>query len=541
MNSETIFSRFEATARAYRDNPFLNVLPETAAIYGVDAGEISYGEMLDRVIAWQAVLRNAGFGAGTRVGLLLQNRPIFIELLFALNGLGASVVPINPDLRLSELEYLIDHSEMDAAFVLPERVAEVATAVRNFGGAMVTFVPGQTITPIPQVRRETRGSGSAAEAALLYTSGTTGLPKGCVLTNEYFLHSGDWYRDVGGVVQLRAGVERMLTPLPLFHMNALAVSLLAMVTVGGCLTILDRFHPSSWWDSVRGSHATCLHYLGVMPSMLMKASPDSRDTAHGVRFGFGAGVASELHEPFESRFGFPLVEAWAMTETGSGGVICASHEPRKIGTTCFGRPSADVDIRIVDDNGEDVGDAPGELLLRRSGDNPRYGFFKEYLKNPAATEEAWQGGWFHTGDIVRQDSDGDLHFVDRKKNVIRRSGENIAAVEVETVLAKHPLVHQAAVAATPDAIRGDEVAALIVHSAEAGNAGQGDHAAAEAIVRWCLDRMAYYKAPGWVAFVDALPLTATEKVLRAALKECVAEKMDKNQFFDLRALKKRQA
>ncbi|ASG22306.1 AMP-binding protein [Nitrospirillum viridazoti] len=536
MSSETVFSRFVSAAGKYPGNPFLNVLPETAEIYGIDAGEITYAVMLERVRARQKALRAAGFGKGSRIGLLLQNRPDFIEIWFAANGLGASVVPINPDLRRSELEYLIGHSEMNAAFVLQDRRAEVAAAAQAIGSGMVTLLPQEPLPQFPGAAPDLTAPDRSTEAALLYTSGTTGDPKGCVLANEYFLHSGDWYRDVGGLISLSPGLERMLTPLPVFHMNAMAVSVLAMITVGGCLTILDRFHPTTWWDSVRRSGATCLHYLGVMPSMLMKAPASDQDRNHSVRFGFGAGTPRELHAPFEERFGFPLIEAWAMTETGSGGVICASHAPRKIGTNCFGRPTGDVEVRIIDDaGGEAAPNAPGELLVRRAGDNPGYGFFKEYLKNPGATQEAWQGGWFHTGDIVSRDDDGDLHFVDRKKNVIRRSGENIAAVEVEAVLMKHPLVKQAAVAATPDDLRGDEVAALIVTPAT--EAGRG---VAEEIVRWSLGQLAYYKVPGWVAFVTELPRTPTEKILRAALKALVAEKMDGGAFFDTRALKRRQ-
>jgi acyl-coenzyme A synthetase/AMP-(fatty) acid ligase len=173
--------------------------------------------------------------------------------------------------------------------------------------------------------------------------------------------------------------------------------------------------------------------------------------------------------------------------------------------------------------------------VRRMSANPSYGFFREYLKNPDATAEAWKGGWFHTGDIVLRDVEGDLHFVDRKRNVIRRSGENIAAVEVETVLNRHPLVRQAAVAATPDPMRGDEVAALVVA------AGVGaDAAAAEEIVRWCFGQMAYFKVPGWVGFVENLPLTATEKIQRVGLKDMVADGMEQGLLYDMRALKKRQ-
>lgn len=535
MGNESVYRRFHETAVHRKHGGFLNVLPETAAIYGIAAEEISYQAMLARVERWRTDLARHGYGEGHRVGLLLQNRPVFLEIWFALNALGASVVPINPDLRLSELEYIIAHAELNAAFVLAERCSEVDLAARNSGRPIRVVTCTDDIPPPFGGSRPAKDGDGSTECALLYTSGTTGQPKGCVLTNEYFLHSGNWYREVGGLIGLRPDVERMITPLPLFHMNAMAVSVMAMITVGGCLTMLDRFHPRSWWNSVRLSQATCLHYLGVMPSMLMSAQPSDDDRAHAVRFGFGAGVDKQLHAPFEQRFGFPLLEAWAMTETGSGGVISGNREPRKIGTSCFGRPSADVAIRIVDDKEADVPvDVPGELLVRRAGSDPRYGFFREYLKDSKATSEAWKDGWFHTGDIVLRDAEGDLHFIDRKKNVIRRSGENIAAVEVETVLNRHPLVRQAAVAATPDQVRGDEVAALIV-AAEA----RRDQAAAEEIVRWCLQQMAYYKVPGWVAFVEQLPLTATEKIQRAGLKALVADAMSRDQFHDMRALKKR--
>lgn len=536
LTNETVFTRFREAALRRGDGAFLNVLAETAAVYGLTAGDISYRAMLERVERRRSKLAERGYGEGHRVGLLLQNRPVFLEIWFALNGLGASVVPINPDLRLSELEYIVGHSEMNAAFVLEERREELQMAAGNAGRVMpVATETCDVPKPFGGAASPTAGDAST-ECALLYTSGTTGQPKGCVLTNQYFLHCGDWYRDVGGLIDLRADQERMITPLPIFHMNAMAVSVMAMVSVGGCLTMLDRFHPGTWWDSVRTSRATCLHYLGVIPSMLMSAAPSAQDKAHSVRFGFGAGVDKLLHGPFEERFGFPLIEAWAMTETGSGGVIGASSEPRKIGTSCFGRPDRDVMVRIVGDNENDVSvGTPGELLVRRAGADPRYGFFREYLKNPEATDEAWKGGWFRTGDIVSSDADGDLHFVDRKKNVIRRSGENIAAVEVETVLNRNPLVRQAAVAATPDQVRGDEVVALVI-AARSG----ADRAMAEEIVRWCLEQMAYYKAPGWIGFVDQLPLTATEKIQRGGLKDLVAELMLEGSFHDMRALKRRQ-
>ncbi len=342
-----------------------------------------------------------------------------------------------------------------------------------------------------------------------------------MLSNDYFLEAGRWYAGAGGVCALTRDGERMLTPLPIFHMNAMAYSFMAMVRVGGCLTALDRFHPRSWWASVRDSKASCLHYLGVMPSMLMGAPEGVGERDHAVRFGFGAGVDPKLQAAFEARFGFPLVEAWAMTETGAGAVIAANREPRRVGEACLGRPEAPVEVRVIDEAGHEVEPgAPGELLVRRAGDHPRHGFFSEYWKNPGETAKAWEGGWFHTGDVVRQEPSGDMFFVDRRKNVIRRSGENIAAVEVESVLMRHPAVIAAGVAAVPDAVRGDEVFACLVVE------GARDGALAERLVDWALGQMAYYKVPGYIAFVDALPLTATNKIQRAALKELAARLVD---------------
>lgn len=527
-----VYSFFAATAGVYPERHFFNVLPETAKLYGIAPGALSYGEAACEIEALFLAYRDAGYGKGHRVGLLLENRPAFLLHWLALNRLGASIVPINPDLRAAELAYLVGHSEMNLAVVLETRRADVAAA-----GGLQVIAPGDAV-PAAAKRAPSTDCGFNDEAALLYTSGTTGLPKGCVLHNSYFLNCGEWYRFVGGHCALNLEGERMITPLPLFHMNALACSTMGMIAVGGCLTVLDRFHPRSWWESVRQSEATVMHYLGVMPAMLMSAPASAEDKHHSLRFGFGAGVEERLHAPFEQRFGVPLIEAWAMTETGNGAVVAASQDPRHIGTRCFGKPQDEVAVRIeLDDGSEASAEQPGELLVRRAGDNPRYGFFDRYLKDPEATDAAWRGGWFHTGDIVKRNADGTLAFVDRKKNVIRRSGENIAAIEVEGVLLRHPQVAGVAVAATPDEVRGDEVFVCIVPT-EDFKPGRTQEVA-EDITRWCLEQLAYYKAPGYLAFVESLPLTSTNKVQRGELKTLVAELRTRDDTIDLRHLKKR--
>ncbi|MEM7068184.1 MAG: AMP-binding protein [Pseudomonadota bacterium] len=536
MTPQSVYELFSVSAKKWPERPVLNVLSETAEIYGIPSGEISYAEAQEKIEEFRDTFGNAGYVAGQRVMLLLENRPDFFLIWLALNSLGLSVVPVNPDLKIAEQEHMIGNAEPALAIATPDRCDELRKAGRAASRPIpVISVDDDVPAPFGSPVFETADQRINHESAILYTSGTTGKPKGCVLTNDYFSTAAEWYATAGGVCELNTDGERMITPLPIFHMNAMAYSFMAMISLGGCLTALDRFHPRTWWNSVAESKATCLHYLGVMPSMLMGMPEQTTDKSQSVRFGFGAGVDPTLHVAFEKRFGFPLVEAWAMTETGAGAVVAANQEPRRPGNACFGRPGPDIEFKLIDDEGKDVSaGSPGELLVRRTGSDPRKGFFKEYWKNPEETGKAWADGWFHTGDVVRQLESGDMIFVDRKKNVIRRSGENIAAVEVESVLLKHPAIDAVAVAAVPDEIRGDEVFACLQVNKPLSEA------LALEIVKWSLSQMAYYKAPGYIAFVDSLPITGTNKIQRAKLKQQALDLLDHPHTADTRSLKKRQ-
>lgn len=488
----TVAAAFARTVARCPDRPFLAVLPETAHTYGIESGELTYGDAAAAIRRLRMQYEVAGYRASHRVGLMLENRPAFFLHWLALNALGVAVVPLNPEQRPAELEYLVQHS----GIVLAVAAAPHVAGLRSVAGDLPVI--SDDTPPPPATRRA--GSdlpGCDTECALLYTSGTTGRPKGCVLSNDYYLRTGEWYAGIGGLCALQQG-DRLLTPLPLTHVNAMAFSAMAMILSGGTIIQLDRFHPRTWWASVHESGATIVHYLGVMPSMLLGLAPHPHERGHKVRFGFGAGVDRRHHASFEERCGFPLIEAWSMTETGAGGVVIVSREPRHIGTNCFGRPGPAVEVRLMDD---------GEMLVRAAGPDPRAGFFTEYLKDPEATRAAWEGRWFRTGDIVSADSDGYLYFRDRKKNIIRRSGENISAMEVETLLRRHAAVAEVAVAPVPDELRGEEVLACIVPSTVLAD----PPAVATAIVRHALEELSYFKVPGWVVFVDALPLTASQR------------------------------
>ncbi len=350
--------------------------------------------------------------------------------------------------------------------------------------------------------------------------------------HEYELMMGAWYGARGGRFALQEGGERVYNPLPLFHVNAGIAEFYGMLLSGNCMIIPERFSRRRWWPEIRESRATGCHYLGVIIPVLMNEPSSWQDRDHTLRWGFGAGVEPTLHGPFEERFGFPLIEGWGMTEMCR--ILVDSHEPRQVGTRAMGRPEPGLEVRVVDEGDDDVapGEA-GEMIVRHSAQTPRKGAFSGYLNQPAATEEGWRGEWWHTGDTVRQDASGMLFFVDRKKNIIRRSGENIAAAEIEAVLQAHRDVAQVAVMAVEDDMRDEEVLACIV-----ARELEGDAPLAQALFAACYDQLAYYKAPGWIVFVDELPVTGTQKVLKHKIFGDGVDPRRVPNAHDLRALKK---
>lgn len=491
-----------AQAARFADNPLL-ILPEkVAALWGMDRRVWTYAEVLAEVEALRAAYAAAGYGPGHRVALQLENRPAHFLHWLALNGLGIGVVPLNPDAARDEIAWLLGHSGAALVVALPARLEQVS------GLGVPAIADGAAPPPAPAPLAD-----GAGECALIYTSGTMGRPKGCLLSNAYFMAWGAFYTAQPEPIALRQGAERLMTPLPCFHVNAMGNSFMGMLASGGAQIIIDRFHPRDWWATAVETGATCFHYLGVMPAMLMGLPDGPHDRAHGLRFGFGGGVHPDHHAPFEARFGVPLLEGWAMTETGGACLLSSVTGPRHIGTRCLGRPDRPgpaMEARLVDGNGQDLtGEGEGELLVRVAGPDPRAAMFSGYLKDPQATEAAWAGGWFHTGDVMRRGPDGALHFVDRRRNVIRRSGENIAALEVEGVLATHPGVAQVSVVSLSDPVREEEVMAVVVPK------GVADEAAlARDLFTHAAARLAYFKVPGVVLFRDALPVTSTQKLRR---------------------------
>ncbi|MBK8018056.1 MAG: AMP-binding protein [Betaproteobacteria bacterium] len=534
----TLYDSLRRTVSRWGDRPAYAVPPMAGRAYHPDGKEYSWNEVAQGVEKMRTIYARAGFGMGHRVAILFDQRPEFFFHYYALNSLGCSVVPINPDYRKEEIQYVVEHSESSLAISVDKRIGDfhaIATALNN-GLAVVSFENFPDTLPAPRTPAAPGMPDGTTEAALLYTSGTTGRPKGCILTNEYFHNFGLCYVKLGGRLTMQEGVERMYNPLPLHHANCLSISVPAMLLLGGCVVFPDRFHASTWWKDLVACRITCVHFQGIIPNVLLKLAEVPEEKSHTVRFALCAGVDPSQHEVFEKRYGMALVEMWAMSETGR--LISDCHEPRKIHTRSFGRPSEGTEAAIWDDQCREVpAGTPGELVVRHSAATPRKGFFSGYLKNAEATDEAWTGGWFHTGDVAMRDADGTFYFMDRKKNIIRRSGENIAAAEVEACLTFHDSVKQVAVLAVPDDLREEEVMACIVAKPPA----QAGEALARELFEWSYERIAYFKVPGWFLFVDSLPTGTSQKVQKIHIFPSGTDPRKLPGAIDLRPLKKKRA
>ena len=307
------------------------------------------------------------------------------------------------------------------------------------------------------------------------------------------------------------GAERLYNPLPLFYANGLAIANPAMILSRNCMIFPDRFHPSSWWADLVATEATMIHYLGIIPPVLMARPEEPIERRHKVRFGLGAGVDPALRVAFEKRFGLTLVEIYGMSEIG----VCSfdTSAERDGQTRSVGRTMPGLDYQLIDENGvPQPKGTPGELRVRRSGPDPRRGLLKEYFRDPETTGAVWKDGWFHTGDILAE-TQGGLVFVDRKKHMIRRSGQNISAGEVEATLRTHPAVSEVAVIPVADELRDEEVYACVI--LKAGFTAGAE--LADALARYAVEKLAYFKIPGWVAFVESLPTTYSQKLRKGAI------------------------
>jgi len=485
----------------------------------------SYAQIDDAAERAARALAAAGVARGTHVGLLMGNSAEHVALFLAIGKLGAVSVPVNTAARGDLLRYYFDHADATVLVAdedLAPRVTEVLPALPKAARLVVVGASGQPSTwradtaavPLSDFATLAAQETAMAEAPaprcsdllmLAYTSGTTGPSKASMLSHAAAL-------TYGTSAALAQGYEEddvFYVCLPLFHNNALLAALGAALVCGGSVALSQRFSASRFWPEIVDSDATITNMLGAMSSFLWSQPPSPADRAHRLRLvsmspmpGFAAA--------FEQRFGLRAMSNYGLSDFGTVTAFVPGSPPGKLGS--IGRARRDFELRVVDDDDfECEPGVVGELVIRT---REPWRAATGYYKMPEETLRAHRNQWFHTGDRARMDADGYFWFVDRKKDCIRRRGENISAFEVEQAILGHPAVAAAAVfpVATPEG--DEEVGASVVLR-------EGASLEAAALVRYCARNLAYFMVPRYVEFLAELPVTMNQKIEKFRLKQRV--------------------
>ena len=494
----------------------------------VDGRSWSYSEFTTAVARTAQMLRSRGIRDRDVVSLMLPNSAEYIIAYFACWHLGAIAGPVNSLLKPEEIEWVVNNSEAKLMLVGSDFISYVPASIRSIifddaGKAGVDF-------------EECSANNDVApddEAIIIYTSGTTGKPKGCLLTH------GNLIANARQITRwLGFGTDdRLLTVMPLFHMNAVTVTTMTALYANGSTVVSPKFSASRFWDIIENYQITSFGSVATILSMLLKGSGEQQAagsdhekplTAHrsqhtNLRFAMcgSAPVPVEVLRKFEERFGVLVVEGYGLSESTCRATFNPPNDDRRPGSC--GKPIGN-EMRVVDENDNDVPDGElGEIVLR--GPN----IFKGYFKNPEATAEAFRGGWFHTGDIGYRDADGFFYIADRKSDMIIRGGENIYPREIDDILYTHPAVAHAAVIGVPDELYGEEVAAFIVlkdgytqtETQVEGSVIAETHVSGEDIINFCKLNLADFKCPKTVYFVADIPKGPTGKLLKRELAKLI--------------------
>ena len=478
---------------------------------------ITYREFMGRCRQAATMFRSLGIGHGDRVCLFLPNVPEVLYTWFGLSLIGGIAVTINTAYRRDEMAYILNNAEA-SALVAHESLIDVATQAADIAPCVThrLAVADAGIAGWTDYRRLLAESAELAElppvapsdiSMLQYTSGTTGNPKGVQVTHQMYVAAGQGF----ALWTEATPADRFFTCLPYFHANAQYYSTMGTLAAGATLVVQDRFSASRFWQQVRHANATVVNFIGMMMPVLAKNDPQPDDRDNSVRLFYGSPAFSpEFLADFEERFGTDIIVGFGMTETCYGTIETIRGERRP---NSSGQPRQHPDpafantVRIVDDNGEPapIG-APGEITIR----NPAT--MAGYWRNEAETAASLRDGWLFTGDLGWLDDDGYLYFVDRKKDVIRRRGENISSQEVEDVIKRHERVLDCAIIAVPSELGEDEVKAYVTPR-------PGETVEPADVIYWCADHLAYFKVPRYIEIRDELPRTPSLRVRKDVLRQ----------------------
>lgn len=488
----------------------VSVAPDKYFLFSeADGRKFSYAEFEQAVDRASRLLTSAGVNKGDVVSLLMPNSAEYIIAYFACWKLGAIAGPINSLLKAQEISFVISDSETKILLIHPhffptiDSISSELPALR-----IVEFDDEAAATRDFNYPPASAGSRLAAidldhEAIVIYTSGTTGKPKGCLLTHGNVIANA---RQISQWLKFTED-DRLLTIMPLFHMNAVSVTTLSALYAAGSTVVSPKFSASRFWQIISDYQITSFGSVATMLSMLLHTYPDGVPPGlktDQLRFAMcgSAPVPAEVMKRFEETFNCLVIEGYGLSESTCRSTFNPPDERRRPGSC--GKPIGN-EMKIVDEANREVGNGElGEIVLR--GEN----ILKGYYRNPEATATAFRNGWFHTGDIGYRDDEGFFYIVDRKSDMIIRGGENIYPREIDEVLYQHPAVAAAATIGVPDQLYGEEVAAFIVLK-------EGREATEEEIISFCRAQLADYKCPKTVRFVAEIPKGPTGKLLKREL------------------------
>jgi len=467
--------------------------------------ELTYADLDDRSARLAALLCAKGLQQGDRVGVMLPNVLEFPISYYGVLRAGGIVVPMNVLLKRREIAFYLEDSGAKLLLAWHGFGEEARAGAAEAGAELIEVEPESFAELLGEQEPDPEFAATDAgdTAVILYTSGTTGKPKGAELTHSNLARNAEI------ASQTTCAIEEgdvVLGSLPLFHSFGQTVSMNASLLVGATLTLLPKFDPGEALEIMGRDQVT--HYYGV-PTMygalLHHPDRDQHDTsALRICITGGAAMPVEVLRGFEEAFGCELLEGYGLSETSP--VASSNHpgRPRKPGS--IGTPLREVEMKVVDENDEEVPQGEvGEIVIR--GHN----VMKGYWEKPEATEETMRGGWFHSGDMARIDQDGYFFIVDRKKDLIIRGGYNVYPREVEEILYEHPKIREAAVLGVPHDEWGEEIgAAVVLH--------EGEELTAEEVSAYVKERIAAYKYPRLVWFVDDLPKGPTGKILKREIQ-----------------------
>ncbi len=479
---------------------------------------LTLGDFNERINKTANGLLSLGVKHGDKVAIMLPNCPEFLYTWFALNKIGACEVPINVALKGQGLSYQMTQSDCVALVAdtqYLDRLEGVVDDLPDIRNVAFISSDGQAV---PQWQgfenlgfadlMDHSGDAPGVEvhysdlASILYTSGTTGVSKGVMFSHYY------WYDVWAESVKYSRYTEDdvLYTGLPFFHGNAQGITIGPAILADAKAVIVERFSASRLWDDCRRWECTEANYIGGIIPILLKQEEREDDNDNPVRLMVGAAAPEDEWHAFQERFNTKILEVYGMTECYCC-LVSPYDEPRA--GSC-GKTITGWDVRIVDDDDNEC--EPGRLGEFIARSNRMHVGTTGYYNMPEATLELFKNGWIHTGDLGRMDADGYFYFVDRKKQAIRRRGENISSFEVESVISAHEGVLESCVVGVPSEVGEEEVKAVVVLK-------EGFDVTEEELVRWCEPRLAYFSIPRYIAIRGSLPKTPSERVEKYKLKE----------------------